>query len=45
MGTVDSDVDLTLTNLRVPSRGIPALTLLPAAAFANQVDVTCLALI
>ena len=45
MGTVDSDMDLTLTSLRVPSRGKPALTLLFAAAIANQVDVACLALI
>ena len=45
MGAVDPDVDLTLTGLRVPSRGVLALALLPtAAAFANQVDVTCLAL-
>ena len=45
MGAVDVDVDLTLTGLRVPSRWILALALLPtAAAFANQVDVTCLAL-
>ena len=44
MGAVDVDVDLTLTGLRVPTRWILALALLPTAASANQVDVTCLAL-
>ena len=44
MGAVDPDVDLTLTGLRVPTGWILALALLPTAASANQVDVTCLAL-